>query len=823
MAQYTVGDLKKWLGAKVLGSESKIIEHISIDSRKLLTVENCMFVCIVGERHNGHHYISSMYKKGIRIFLVSDLTHDINDIPGSTLIIVKNTLSALQKIATQHRSAHKIPVVGITGSNAKTIIKEWIAYAISSEIRITRSPKSFNSQVGVPLSLWMLDEKSEFSIFEAGISKPGEMIQLQKMIKPTHGIFTNIGQAHQENFSSIEEKIEEKLALFKEVDYLFYCIDHTEIHQKILDLKLNEKCKTVCWSFENKDVFCHVESHSKKNGKSQLKLLINKKDKYSFELPFADKASLENVMHVLNFLLYENFNMEIIGKRIATLPSIAMRLEQRKGRNNCIILNDAYNFDFNSLQIAIDNLRTIKKGSHVIIISDILQSGLPSSDLYQKVADKIASSRIDELICIGPEISKNYTCFKKNKARFFNTTYQFLNAIDEFDFENKAVLIKGARNFQFERIVNSLEEKIHETVLEINLEGLISNLNYFRSLLKSKTKIMVMAKALTYGSGGKEIANILQHHQVDYLGVAFADEGAELRRDGIHLPIMVLSPTENAFRQIIENELEPEIYSLEILRSFVDAVSEMQIANYPVHLKLDTGMHRLGFMENEIDELIAELTGNLNIKVKSFFSHLAVSDNPNEDDFTKSQLELFTTMSNKIERSIGYKPFRHILNSAGIERFPDAHYDMVRLGIGLHGISSMNKKLTSVSQLRTVISQIKKIPEGETIGYNRRGKAEKNCTIAILPIGYADGLNRRFGNGVGSVVINKKEYPFMGDICMDMCMVDISGQKSIKAGDEVIIFGPERSVEILANEIGTIPYEIFTNISQRVKRVYLHE
>ncbi|MCG8697863.1 MAG: alanine racemase, partial [Bacteroidales bacterium] len=617
-------------------------------------------------------------------------------------------------------------------------------------------------------------------------------------------------------------KIDEKLNLFTDADYLVYCRDHEEVHTSIISSDKLNNCILVAWSQKDKESYCFVEKIEVQDKITKITCLIKKEDRVEVTIPFTDKANIENALHVLTFLLHENFPDSLIVEGMKTLPVVAMRLEQVNGKKGSVILNDAYNSDINSLQIAIDNLGYINKSHSCIILSDILQSGLPGDELYKNVSEMVRKSKIDELFAIGTEISKYQHLFKYTKSRFFESTYHFLDYISEIDFSQSTILIKGARRFHFEQIVAQLEEKIHQTVLEINLENLVYNLNYFRSLLNPETLIMVMVKALTYGSGGKEIASVLQHQKVDYLGVAFADEGAELRRAGINLPIMVLSPSENSFRQIIEYELEPEIYSFEILEEFSKVVSRLQLTEYPVHIKVDTGMHRLGFIEEEYDQLIDVLKNNKNIFIRSVFSHLAVSDNEKEDAFTLQQIELFENITNRIAEVVGYMPRKHILNSAGIERFRAAHFDMVRLGIGLHGISSVGKQLKSVSRLRTIVSQIKNIKKGDTIGYNRRGKASNDMKIAILPIGYADGLNRKFGNGNGSVVISGETYPFIGDICMDMCMVDISVAQNVQQGDMVVVFGPERPVSILAKELDTIPYEILTSISQRVKRIYYH-
>lgn len=820
--QINLADIIKWTKADIIGLADKVVDSFLIDSRIHPATEQSMFICIVGERHNGHRYIRDMYQKGVRLFLVSEKP-ETNTMQESAFLLVEDTLAAFQQIARGYREQFELPVVAITGSNAKTIIKEWLAHCLLPQVNLVRNPKSYNSQVGVPLSVLLLDKLHNMGVFEAGISQIGEMESLRDIIQPSFGIFTNIGQAHQEGFKSIEEKVKEKLQLFSKTSTIYYCADHKLINSLVQADKNLKNIEKITWSLKEPSVPYYYKTTVKEPGYTSVELVVQQKDSIKFRLPFTDDANIENALHVTTFLLHRGFGHQLVKERIENLPKIAMRMEQVTGKNNSVIINDSYNSDFNALQKAIENLITIHKESLVLIISDIDQSGQTGTSLYQQVAGLVKKSGVTKIIGIGETISASANLFEGIAAEFYPSTEKFLDKFEAGDFVDSAILVKGARRFKLEQVVARLEQKMHETLLEINLEYLVSNLNYFRSLLQPRTKIMVMAKALTYGSGGKEIARLLQHQKVDYLGVAFADEGVELRNDGIHLPIMVLSPVKSNFRQIIEYNLEPEIYSLEILKEFSREVASMQLTNYPVHIKIDTGMHRLGFTEDTIDELIHLLSSQKHLHIKSVMSHLAVSDNPNEDAFTHMQIERLTKAAEKLEKALGYVPMRQILNSAGIERFPKAHFDMVRLGIGLHGISSTGAALKATSRLRTVISQVKEIPLGETIGYNRHGVAGEKCKIAIIPIGYADGLNRRFGNGTGSVVIKGQGFPFVGDICMDMSMIDITGANDIHEGDEVVIFGPEKSIKKLAAEIGTIPYEILTSISQRVKRVYIHE
>lgn len=820
MWQFAISEIQEITGAKVFGNKNAVIRHIATDSRRIINKNNTLFIAIKGERHDGHTYIEDMEAIGIKNFLVSDESC-ITQNNENSFLVVQNTLTAFQKIASNYRLKFNIPVIAISGSNGKTIVKEWLSQALSMRFKVTRSPKSFNSQIGVPLSMMLLHETSEIGIFEAGISQRGEMLKLEDVIRPTQGIFTNIGGAHQENFSSLEEKIEEKLNLFKNCKTIYYCTDQPEIHKSILRDKRFDKIRKITWSLKNNAADLQVKIN--KGSVKHTTISIKKgSSKEQYQIPFTDKASIKNIIHIINYLLDNNFKTSDINEVLPLFQPVAMRLEQVRGINSNLLINDSYNSDINSLSIAIDYLKQQPIDTHTLILSDILQSGLSDLDLYKKVSDLLKQYSIKQFIGVGDKICANKEQFKNVNASFFHSTSALINSGKLQNLRKEAILIKGARKFNFEEIVSLMAEKNHTTLLEINLTNLVSNLNYFRSLLHSQTNIMVMVKALAYGSGSFEIANLLQHEKVDYLGVAFTDEGVALRKAGISIPIMVMSPGAEDFKRIIEFDLEPEIYSFNALENFIHTASNMQVFSYPVHLKIDSGMHRLGFQNNEIEKLIPIIKKNNHIRIKWIFSHLAASDKQQHDDFTQSQISTFNKITKQLSDNLDYKPKKHILNSAGIERFPEAHFDMVRLGIGLYGISASNKLLSSVSNLKTHISQIKTIPKGETIGYNRSGKALQELTIAIIPIGYADGLNRKFGNGVGYVVIKNEKFPFIGDICMDMSMVDIS-EGTCNEGDEVIIFGDSNPIQTLAKQIDTIPYEILTNISSRVKRVYIKD
>ncbi len=805
---------------------SRIVMDLLTDSRKITSLENCLFFALLSKRNDGHKYIAELYQKGMRNFVISILPDEITLYPDAVFVLVKDTLKALQLISTHHRRLFNIPVIGITGSNGKTIVKEWLDQLMCEDKRIVKNPKSYNSQIGVPLSVWQMKPEHELAIFEAGISEPDEMDKLQAIIQPTIGIFTNIGHAHDENFIHSAQKIAEKLKLFTKVEMLIYCVDYLEIKELILKSEMLRNIPSFTWSRKTSAHLCiqHVEKSSKKTVISA----VYKEEAIQIEIPFTDEASIENAIHCWAVMLFFKYSNELIMQRMRLLHPIAMRLELKEGINNCSIINDSYSSDINSLGIAIDFLNQQKQHKHkTIILSDILQSGREDKDLYSEIADLLEKKDVSRLIGIGKAICKQADRFKIEKT-FFATTDDFLRNFLFSDFSNETILLKGARIFEFEKISQALQQKAHETVLEINLNAIVHNLNYYRSRMKPKTKMMAMVKAFSYGSGTFEIANALQFHNVDYLAVAYADEGVELRKAGITMPIMIMNPDEQSFDIILKYNLEPEIYSLRVY-ALLEEIIEKHISNQQqivnIHIKMDTGMHRLGFAKNDLPELINRINKNSQIHIQSVFSHLAAAENSIYDDFSHQQISLFNEMSLMLTKGIGYPLICHILNSAGIVRFPDAQFEMVRLGIGLYGIASVGfeqKELQNVGTLKTIISQIKVIPKNDSIGYGRKWMAHQETTIAIIPIGYADGLNRKLGNGKGKVMINNKLVPIIGNICMDMCIIDITGI-SAKENDEVIIFGEEYSIHHLAEDLDTIPYEILTGISARVKRVYFQE
>jgi alanine racemase len=801
--------------AKFVGiNDIAIIDAVSIDSRSLQNSESTLFFAIIGPNNDGHHYVSQLIESGVVNFVVSYIPSNLQG--KANFLVVENTLQALQTFAATYRSNFDFPIIGVTGSNGKTIIKEWLNFLLSPDYNIIRSPKSYNSQVGVPLSVLGINEKHNLGIFEAGISTTNEMTNLQKIIQPTIGILSNIGSAHDEGFHDAGEKIKEKLKLFSSVEVLIMNKNRT------IEAFLHPKIKTFTWSSEDgkADVFVIAKESS---DRTELKITFQKLC-FKITIPFADQASIENALQCLMVMLYFNYDQDVIQQRMTMLYPVEMRLKVKNGINNTTLIDDSYSSDFQSLKIALDFLESQKQyKKKTLILSDIFESGLVTDELYSQVSHLIVSNKINRVITIGKTISGFKSKFPNCIA--FETTEKFIEGMDKILFENETILVKGARHFHFEEIVSSLEEKTHETVLEINLNAISHNLNFYKSKLNPETKLMVMVKAFGYGNGGFEVAKLLSHHKVDYLGVAFADEGISLKNAGIDLPIMVLNPESTSFTAIIQHQLEPEIYSIKGLTAFLKIAEQKKLKNFPIHIKLDTGMHRLGFEEENIDELIAKLKGNKTVEVKSILSHLATSDDMKFIDFTLSQIKLFEKLSVKLMEELQIQPIRHILNTSGISNFQQAQYDMVRLGIGLYGVSNdeeEQKLLENVGTLKSIISQIRTIEAGESVGYGRRFMAEKQTKIATIPIGYADGISRHWGNGIGYVVIKNKKAPIVGSVCMDMLMVDVT-DIDCKEGTDVIIFGENPSVIFMAKQLDTIPYEIMTSISQRVKRIFYRE
>ena len=809
------------------------VRQLLIDSRHQGDVTDGLFFAIVTKRNTGCRFVYDMYRRGVRNFVVpregcEPFRDDLARCEGANFWYVGNVVAALQKMAAWHRLQYNIPVVGITGSNGKTIVKDWIVQMLSDICQVVSSPRSYNSQIGVPLSVWQMDGDDELAVFEAGISQAGEMEQLRDIIRPTIGIFTNIGQAHDENFLSRKQKIAEKLQLFTHCETLIYCTDHKDIHSAILEQERFRQLRRCTWGSSEEDFVRLISAEPAGRG---TRLRVSHAGRETeHEIPFADRASIENAMHCITLLYALGYGEEVISQRCARLTPVAMRLEMNEAINGCLLINDSYSLDITSLTIVLDYIQHDRQHEQkTLIVSDVLQSGMPEMDLYSKLADLVERYGISRLIGIGEAIQRNKALFKIEKAAFFSSTEECLQQYDFDLFNNETILLKGARKFHFEDIAKALQRKNHQTIMEVNLDNLIGNLNYFRSLIRPTTKLMAMVKAASYGAGKVEVANALQFNHVDYLTVAYADEGVDLRRHGVTVPIMVMNPEEESFDDIIRYRLEPDIYSFRIFDAFSESIRLMKAdgEKVGVHIEYDSGMHRLGFSDGDLAELERRLLDpGCVLRVQSIFSHLACSEDPEMDDFTRLQISRFSQWSIDLKTSIGDDSIlRHILNSSGIVRFPEAQMDMVRLGIGLYGIApqpEVQRQIKPVSCLKTKISQIKDIPEGDSVGYNRRWIAKRPSRIAIISIGYADGLSRQLGYERGRVSVAGKQVPIIGSVCMDMCFLDVT-DVDCSEGDDVIIFGDADLLQQVAQSAGTIPYEVLTSVSPRVKRIYYQE
>jgi alanine racemase len=807
--------------------ENTPIEQLLLDSRRLIFPGTSLFFTLQGARRDGHMFIDELYKRGVRNFVVYKRI-PLSTYPQANFLLVADALNALQLLTAFHRDQFDIPVIGITGSNGKTIVKEWLNQLLEDEYQIVRSPKSYNSQIGVPLSVWQMNETHELGIFEAGISRPDEMPKLERIIRPTIGIFTNIGEAHSEGFENNQRKIEEKLQLFKRSKLLVYGMDQKELDLAISDLRMRvHGIELLSWG--RKDPAVVRILHIEKNNQSTRIEIKYRDRKFSFTIPFTDEASLENSMNCVSVLLWLGKGKESILKKMNRLAPVAMRLELKEGINNCSVINDSYSADLSSLKIALDFLSQQQQHpKKTVILSDILQSGKKEEELYKEVALLLREKKINRLIAIGGRIGAYHALFEQFIEGEILTYPSSQNLIQDFQhlhFRNETILLKGARVFKFEKIERLLSHQVHQTVLEINLNAMAHNLKQYQDALEPATKLMAMVKAFAYGSGSFEIANLLQFHKVDWLGVAYADEGVELRRAGIHLPIMVMNPEDGSFDSLIQYNLEPVVYSFRLLNALNLYLKKQGILQMPVHIELETGMNRLGFPLMELDRLISSLS-NSYCKLQSVFTHLAASEEQQQDAFTATQASLFLDAADRIEKVLNYSFLRHIANSAAILRHPRYQLDMVRLGIGLYGIdpaSTQQLDLREVSELKSTIAQIHHLQEGDTVGYDRKGVVSGAATIATVRIGYADGYPRSLGNGVGKMWLKGKLVPTIGSICMDMAMIDITGLPDAQENDEVTVFGKELSVQELARWAQTIPYEILTGISQRVKRVYFEE
>ncbi len=803
--KYSIEKITTLIGARRIGSADAQISWLLTDSRSLCFPEETLFFALKTNRNDGHRYIEDLYRRGVRNFVVN-LTPDLPK-EGANFLVVPSPLAALQRLAERHRDEFNIPVVGITGSNGKTMVKEWLYQVLSPQMTVTRSPKSYNSQIGVPLSVWLMNEHTDVALIEAGISQPGEMAALADIIQPTIGVLTSLGAPHQENFRSMEEKCMEKLQLFHDAKVIIYNADDDLVSRCIR--RSSFKGRKIGWRREE--------------------LLP------TYSLPFDDEASIECSLAVAATALYLGVKPEELRERMARLEPVAMRLEVKEGQHGCLLINDSYNSDINSLDIALDFMqrRTSDSGQRkCLVLSDIYQSGMTDEALYSEVNALCIKRCVDKLIGIGPRISAQRSTFSVPRSTFFATTEDFLNSQAFRELHDEVILVKGARPFGFDRITEQLEQKVHETILEVDLNALVNNLNYYRSFMKPETKLVCMVKADAYGAGAVEVAKTLQDHRVDYLAVAVADEGVTLRRNGITQNIMIMNPEMTAFKTMFDYDLEPEVYSFRLMDALIRAAEKEGITGYPVHIKLDTGMHRLGFdPEKDIDEVISRLKHQTAIIPRSVFSHFVGSDSDDFDNFSRLQFERFDRASRRLQEAFDHKILRHICNSAGIEHFPERHLDMCRLGLGLYGYNPMGpispigpiSTLSPVSTLKTTILQLRHVPKEETVGYSRKGVLTRDSVIAAIPIGYADGLSRHLGRGACYCLVNGQKAPYVGNICMDVAMIDVTGIPNVHEGDTVEIFGKNLPVTVLSDVLDTIPYEVLTAVSGRVKKVYFQD
>lgn len=823
---YTIERVATLIGAQRLGHAEARISFVLTDSRSLCFPEETLFFALRSNRNDGHQYISELYRRGVRCFVVEEVpTQATNQFGDANFLVVSSTLQALQCLAQRHRETFNIPVVGITGSNGKTMVKEWLYQLLSPQMVITRSPRSYNSQIGVPLSVWLLNSHSQLGVFEAGISQKGEMQALHNIIRPTIAVLTNIGSAHEENFSSAEEKCREKLRLFKGAQVMVYNADD-EMVTRLLN-ETEHKGERLAWSVKNHDAAMRITKIDKQPTHTTIHYIYKGGEPNCFSLPFIDDASVCNSIICATVGLHLGLDASTLNLRMSKLEPVAMRLEVKEGLNGCTLINDSYNSDINSLNIALDfmNRRPDHNGQkRTLVLSDILQSGLPDKELYQEVSNLAEQRGVQKFIGIGPKICANNACIALPERYFFNSVADFIRSDVFKTLHNEVVLLKGARSFGFDQLTEQMVKKVHETTLEVNLNAMVNNLNYYRSLMHPNTKLVCMIKADGYGAGAVEIAKTLQDHRADYLAVAVADEGATLRRNGITSNIMVMNPEMTAFKTIFDYDLEPEVYSFRLLEALIKAAEKEGITGFPVHIKLDTGMHRLGFdPDKDMPRLIERLHNQNALIPKSVFSHFAGADADEFDAFSQSQFERFDAGSKMLQAAFEHHILRHIDNSAGIEHFPQRQLDMCRLGLGLYGINPRNNAIiNNVSTLRTTILQMREVKAGDTVGYSRRGTIEHNSVIAAIPIGYADGLNRKLGNRNGYCLVNNQPAQYVGNICMDVAMIDVTGI-DCHEGDSVEIFGDNLPVTELSNVLQTIPYEVLTGISNRVNRVYFQD
>lgn len=828
---YSIEKIASLIGAHRYGTAATTVGFLLTDSRSLLFPEETLFFALKSDRNDGHRYITDLYRRGVRSFVVETLPdnykeNDGAEWPGANFLVVQSSLAALQRLAERHRDSFGIPVVGITGSNGKTMVKEWLYQLLMPSMNVTRSPRSYNSQIGVPLSIWQLNENSAVGLFEAGISKVGEMAKLTDIIQPTIGVFTSLGMAHQENFLSMEDKCREKFRLFRDCRTLVWPVDN-DVAFRILR-QSDFKGEKLGWSMRDTSAAFYVKSVVKNAATTCIHYIYKGVTEGEYTLPFISEAAVENSITCAVTALHLGLTPDVLAERMAMLEPVAMRLEVKEGRNGCTLINDSYNSDLASLDIALDFMqrRPDHKGrKRTLILSDIDQSGLAPDALNATLADMIGSRGIDKLIAIGREMKALVEQVKGHFEAFhFAGTDDFLSDKCFLDLHDEVILIKGARRFSFERITDRLVEKVHETTLEVNLSAVVANLNWYRSRMRPGTKLVCMIKADGYGAGAVEIAKTLQDHRVDYLAVAVADEGVALRQAGITANIMIMNPEMTSFKTMFDYDLEPEVYSFRLLDALRHAARKEGITGWPIHVKLDTGMHRLGFHPVEdMPRLIDCLKSQNALTPRSVFSHFVGSDGDEFDDFSQMQYDLYLKGADKLQEAFTHHIIRHICNSAGIEHFPDRQMDMCRLGLGLYGINPRNNEIiNNVSTLKTTILQLRNVKAGDSIGYSRRTILERDSVIAAIPIGYADGLNRHLGNRNAYCLVNGQRAEYVGNICMDVCMIDVTGI-DCREGDSVEIFGDNLPVTVLSDKLGTIPYELLTLVSNRVKRVYFEE
>ena len=823
---YTIEKITTLIGARRYGNADANIGFLLTDSRSLCFPEETLFFALKTERHDGHAYIPELYRRGVRNFVVTGMPEGYADgYPEANFLKVTDARKALQRLAERHRDEFNVPVVGITGSNGKTVVKEWLYQLLSPYKYVTRSPRSYNSQTGVPLSVWLMNEQTEVGIFEAGISQPGEMQALRDIIQPTIAVLTNIGAAHQENFASKEEKCREKTVLFHDAETIVYNADDELIRRTVAESAY--KGEPLYYSMTDKKAPVFIADVTKGDTSTTVTYVYRQGYEEKYTIPFIDDASVANSITCAVVALKLGLSAGELAGGMARLEPVAMRMEVKQGRHGCTLINDSYNSDVNSLDIALDfmNRRPDHQGRRrTLILSDIFQSGETAADLYREVGSLVKKRGVQKFIGIGPELSQHSRAIPVAEKFFFSSVDAFLRSEVFRSMRDEVILIKGARAFGFDRITDLMVQKVHETVLEVNLGALVENLNYYRSFMKPETKLVCMIKADAYGAGSVEIAKTLQDHRVDYLAVAVADEGATLRRNGITANIMIMNPEMTAFKTMFDYDLEPEVYSFRLLDALIKAAEKEGITDYPVHIKIDTGMHRLGFDPlHDMDALINRLKHQSAVIPRSVFSHFVGSDSDSFDDFSTHQFELFDKASKQLQAAFKHKILRHIDNSAGIEHFPNRQLDMCRLGLGLYGIDSRNNEIIhTVSTLKTTILQLRRVPAGDTVGYSRKGTIDHDSVIAAIPIGYADGLNRHLGNRRGYCLVNGKRAGYVGNICMDVAMIDVTGI-DCKEGDTVEIFGEHLPVTVLSDILDTIPYEVLTCISNRVKRVYFQD